>query len=137
MEYEKQFLNDLRRKIRHKNNIKSCLWSYSYSNLVLKISFVNRNEISEREILQIVKNEMIFPTFVQLMNKGFKNQTTIKYIDNNELWITWERERDREHPHGKVKIFMSAGSVSYGTDEAGSVWWSPSVGVWKLHQYKE
>ena len=30
-----------------------------------------------------------------------------------------------------------AGPVSYGTDEAGSVWWSPSVGVWKLHKYKE
>ena len=79
---------------------------------------------------------MKLPTFVRLMTLNFKNEITTKYV-NNELWITLERERDREHPHGKVNIFMSAGTISYRTDEAGSVWWSPSVGVWKLHKYKE
>ena len=132
MEYQKQFLNDLRKKIKNESNIRNCLWSFSYSHMTLKISFVNINSINEKQILEIVKNEMKLPTFVWLMTLSFKNEITTKYV-NNELWITWERERDREHPHGKVSIFMSAGTISYGTDEAGSVWWSPSVGVWKLH----
>ena len=136
MEYQKQFLNDLRKKINNENNIKSCLWSFSYSHLILKISFENNNAVNEKQILEIVNNEMKLPTFVLLMNLNFKKEISTKYVDN-ELWITWERERDREHPHGKVNIFMSAGTISYGTDEAGSVWWSPSVGVWKLHKYKE
>ena len=136
MEYQQQFLNALRNKIKNKDNIRSCLWSFSYSHLILKISFVNENAINEKEILEIVNNEMKLPTFVWLMNLNFKKEISTKYVDN-ELRITWERERDREHPHGKVNIFMSAGTISYGTDEAGSVWWSPSVGVWKLHNYKE
>ena len=136
MEYQQQFLNALRNKIKNKDNIRSCLWSFSYSHLILKISFVNENAINEKEILEIVNNEMKQPTFVRLMNLNFKKEISTKYVDN-ELRITWERERDREHPHGKVNIFMSAGPTSYGTDEAGSVWWSPSVGVWKLHKYKE
>ena len=136
MEYQKQFLNDLRKKINNENNIKSCLWSFSYSHLILKISFENNNAVNEKQILEIVNNEMKLSTFVLLMNLNFKKEISTKYVDN-ELWITWERERDREHPHGKVNIFMSAGTISYGTDEAGSVWWSPSVGVWKLHKYKE
>ena len=136
MEYQTQFLNALRNKIKNKNNIRTCLWSSSYSHLILKISFVNNNTNDEKEILEIVKNEMKLPTFVRLMTLNFKNEISTKYV-NNELWITWERERDREHPHGKVNIFMSAGSISYGTDEAWSVWWSPSVGVWKLYKYKE
>ena len=136
MEYQTQFLNALRNKIKNKNNIRTCLWSSSYSHLILKISFVNNNTNDEKEILEIVNNEMKLPTFVRLMTLSFKKEISTKYVDN-ELWITWERERDREHPHGKVNIFMSAGSISYGTDEAGSVWWSPSVGVWKLHEYNE
>ena len=136
MEYQQQFLNALRNKIKNKDNIRSCLWSFSYSHLILKISFVNQNAINEKEILEIVNNEMKLPTFVRLMNLNFKKEISTKYVDN-ELRITRERERDREHPHGKVNIFMSAGPISYGTDEAGSVWWSPSVGVWKLHKYKE
>ena len=136
MEYQTQFLNALRNKIKNKNNIRTCLWSSSYSHLILKISFVNNNTNDEKEILEIVNNEMKLPTFVRLMTLSFKKEISTKYVDN-ELWITWERERDREHPHGKVNIFMSAGTISYGTDEAGSVWWSPSVGVWKLHKYKE
>ena len=136
MEYQQQFLNALRNKIKNKDNIRSCLWSFSYSHLILKISFVNENAINEKEILEIVNNEMKLPTFVRLMDLNFKKEISTKYVDN-ELRITWERERDREHPHGKVNIFMSAGTISYGTDEAGSVWWSPSVGVWKLQNYKE
>ena len=136
MEYQKQFLNDLRKKINNENNIKSCLWSFSYSHLILKISFENNNAINEKQILEIVNNEMKLPSFVRLMNLNFKKEISTKYVDN-ELRITWEREQDREHPHGKVNIFMFAGPISYGTDEAGSVWWSPSVGVWKLHKYKE
>ena len=136
MEHQQQFLNALRNKIKNKDNIRSCLWSFSYSHLILKISFVNENAINEKEILEIVNNEMTLPTFVRLMNLNFKKEISTKYVDN-ELRIIWERERDREHPHGKVNIFMSAGTISYGTDEAGSVWWSPSVGVWKLHKYNE
>ena len=136
MEYQQQFLNALRNKIKNKDNTRSCLWSFSYSHLILKISFVNENAINEKEILEIVNNEMKLPTFVRLMNLNFKKEISTKYVDN-KLRITWERERDREHPHGKVNIFMSAGLISYRTDEARSVWWSPSVGVWKLHKYKE
>ena len=136
MEDQNQFLNGLRKIINKKKYVNSCLWSFSYSHMTLKISFLNENDNNEKEILEIVKKTMTTPVFVRLMNQNFKNNITTKYV-NGELWITWERERDREHPHGKVNIFMCAGSISYGTDEAGSVWWSPSVGVWKLHKYKE
>ena len=136
MEDQNQFLNGLRKIINKKEYANSCLWSFSYSHMTLKISFLNKNDNNEKEILEIVKKTMTTPVFVRLMNQNFKNNITTKYV-NGELWVTWERERDREHPHGKVNIFMCAGSVSYGTDEAGSVWWSPSVGVWKLHKYKE
>ena len=136
MEHQKQFLNDLHKKIKNEDNIENCLWSFSYSHMILKISFLNGNNINEKQILEIVKNEMKLSTFDLLLILKFKNEISTKYV-NNELWITWEREQDREHPHGKVNIFMSAGTISYGTDEAGSVWWSPSVGVWKLHKYKE
>ena len=37
MEYQKQFLNALRNKIKNKDNIRTCLWSFSYSHLILKI----------------------------------------------------------------------------------------------------
>ena len=136
MEHQKQFLNDLHKKIKNEDNIENCLWSFSYSHMILKISFLNGNNINEKQILEIVKNEMKLSTFDLLLILKFKNEISTKYV-NNELWITWEREQDREHPHGKVNIFMSAGTISYGTDEAESVWWSPSVGVWKLHKYKE
>ena len=136
MDYQNQFLNNLRKKIKNEENVNSCLWKLSYSYMKLTISFFNKENINEKNILDIVKKEMTTPIFVLLMNKNFKNEINIKYV-NGELWITWERERDCEHPHGKVKIFCSSGGISYGTDEAGSVWWSPSVGVWKLHSYKE
>ena len=65
MEYQTQFLNALRNKIKNKNNIRTCLWSSSYSHLILKISFVNNNTNDEKEILEIVNNEMKQPTFVR------------------------------------------------------------------------
>ena len=124
------------KKIKNENNIRECLWSSSYSHMILKISFINKDIVNQKQILEIVTDQMESATFDLLVTMKFKNEITTNYV-NNELWITWERERDRDHPHGKVNIFMSAGSISYGTDEAGSVWWSPSVGVWKLHKYKE
>ena len=135
MEYQREFLNNLQKKIKNEENISSCLWRLSYSHMHLTISFLKKENINEEKILEIVKKEMGTPIFVSLMNENFKNEINSKYV-NNELWFTWERERDREHPHGKVKIFCSGGGVSYGTDEAGSVWWSAKVGEWKLHSYK-
>ena len=82
MEYQQQFLNALRNKIKNKDNIRSCLWSFSYSHLILKISFVNENAINEKEILDIVNNEMKLPTFVRLMNLNFKKEISTKYVDN-------------------------------------------------------
>ena len=136
MEHQTEFLNDLRKKIKNESNIRECLWSSSYSHTILKISFINKDIVNQKQILEIVTDQMESATFDWLVTMKFKNEITTNYV-NNELWITWERERDRDHPHGKVNIFMSAGPISYGTDEAGSVWWSPSVGVWKLHKYKE
>ena len=134
MDYQRDFLNNLRKKIKNEENVNSCLWRLSYSHMILAISFFNN--INEKKILEIVKKEMTTPIFVLLMNENFKNEVNLKYVNNNELWFAWERERDREHPHGNVKIFCSGGGVSYGTDEAGSVWWSAKVGEWKLHSYK-
>ena len=136
MNYQNQFLNNLRKKIKNEENVNNCLWKFSYSHMKLTISFFNKENIDEKKILDIVKEEMTTPIFDLLINKNFKNETNIEYV-NGELWIIWGRERDREHPHGQVNIFCSEGGISYGTDEAGSVWWSPSVGVWKLHSYKE
>ena len=136
MEHQQQFLNNLRKKIKNEENIKNCLWKLSYSHMKLTISFENKDLINEKKNLEIVNKEMVSPIFVLLMNENFKNEKKIKYSEK-EIQITWERERDREHPYGKVSIFMSGGGISYGTDEAGSAWWSPSVGVWKLHSYKE
>ena len=95
--------------------------------MTITINYFNKENINEKEILEIVKKEMTTPIFVILKNENFKKEINLKYV-NNELWITWEHERGREHPHGQVKIFCSGGGVSYGTDEAGSVWWSAEVG---------
>ena len=120
MDYQNQFLNNLRKKIKNEKNVNSCLWKFSYSHMKLTISLFNKENIEEKKNLDIVKKKMTTPIFVLLMNENFKNETNIKYV-NGELWITWERERDREHPHGQVKIFCSGGGISNGTDEAGSV----------------
>ena len=114
MDHQNTFLNDLRKKIKNEENIDNCIWSFSYSHITIKISFVNKGNINEKKFLEIVKKEMTFPTFDLLMKLKFKNEINIKYV-NNELWITWERERDREHPHGQVKFFCSGGGISYGT----------------------
>ena len=105
--------------------------------MILTISYFHENSINENEIIEFINKSMTTPVFVRLMNQNFKKAIKIERC-NGETWFTWERERDRDHPHGKVKIFMSAHGTSFGTDEAGSTWWSPfGAAVWKLHHYKE
>ena len=103
----------------------------------LTISYLNKNDFNESEIIEFIKKTMTTPVFVRLMNENFKKDLKMENYDG-EMIIIWERERDRDHPHGKVKIFMSGGGISFGTDEAGSTWWSSSgTSTWKLHSYKE
>ena len=105
--------------------------------MTLTISYLNKNDFNEAEIIEFIKKTMTTPVFVRLMNENFKKDIKIKHHDS-EMILTWEREQNRNQPHGQVKIFMSGGGISYGTDEAGSTWWS-SFGsmTWKLHHYKE
>ena len=137
MEDQLQFLRALRNNIKKKSYVKACLWSASYSHMKLTISYLNKNDFNESEIIEFIKKTMTTPVFVRLMNENFKKDLKVENYDD-EMIIIWERERDRYHPHGKVKIFVSGGGVSYGTDEAGSTWCSSfGTSTWKLHSYKE
>ena len=41
MDYQRDFLNNLREKIKNEENVNSCLWRLSYSHMKLTISFSN------------------------------------------------------------------------------------------------
>ena len=88
MDYQRDFLNNLQKKIKNEENVNSCLWRLSYSHMILTLSFFNN--INGKKILKIVKKEMTTPIFVLLMNENFKNEVNLKYVNNNELWFTWE-----------------------------------------------
>ena len=125
MELQSSFLNDLREKIKNEENINSCLWSLSPSRMVLKIYFDNKNLINENKIIDIISKEMIYSSTFNILREKlrFLKQKEIEHFDN-EIRVIWKKERSQEHPDGKVNTFMCCGNISYGSDEAGSVWWS-------------
>ena len=138
MELQSSFLNDLREKIKNEENINSCLWSLSPSRMVLKIYFDNKNLINEKKIIDIISKEMIYSSTFNILREKlrFLKQKEIEHFDN-EIRVIWKKERSQEHPDGNVNIFMCCGNISYGSDEAGSVWWSKTPGAWNLESYRE
>ena len=140
MELQSSFLNDLREKIKNEENINSCLWSLSPSRMVLKIYFDNKNLINEKKIIDIISKEMIYSSTFRILREKLKSikQKEIEHFDK-EIKIIWKKERSREHPDGKVNIFMSNGLRTYGSDESGSVWYSEfgQPGIWHLQNYCE
>ena len=140
MEVQSSFLNDLREKIKNEENINSCLWSLSPSRTVLKIYFDNKNLINEKKINDIISKEKIYSSTFRILREKlrFLKQKEIEHSDK-EIKIIWKKERSREHPDGKVDIFMSNGLRTYGSDESGSVWYSEfgQPGIWHLQNYRE
>ena len=58
MDYQRDFLNNFRKKIKNEENVNSCLWRLSYSHMHLTISFFNKENINEKKILEIVKKKI-------------------------------------------------------------------------------
>ena len=106
--------------------------------MVLKIYFDNKNLINENKIIDIISKEMIYSSTFNILREKlrFLKQKEIEHFDN-EIRVIWKKKQSQEHPDGKVNIFMCCGNISYGSDEAGSVWWSKTPGVWNLESYRE
>ena len=124
MDSQEKFLKSCKEKIDKKNGVQICLWKLSYSFMKLKIITKDYDFINENEIANIINDEMELETFNNLViNFKFKKAFVFKNkLFKNELSYKFEKNRDKNMPHGKVKIWASNYLYSYGKDAAGSTW---------------
>ena len=75
----------------------------------LKIIIKDYDFINENEIANIINDEMELETFNNLViNFKFKKAFVFKNkLFKNELSYKFEKNRDKNMPHGKVKIWAS------------------------------
>ena len=72
--------------------------------------------VNENEIVEIINKEMESETFNNLViNFKFKKAFVFKNkLFKNELCYIFEKKRDKNMPHGKVKIWASDYLYNYG-----------------------
>ena len=121
---QNEFLRSLKDKIDKKNGVKLSLWKYSYSFMRIVVIITGIEKINKHEILKVVSEELKTETFENLVRKfNFKNGFVIKNkLYENKLIYKFERNRDRNRPHGKFNCFGSDPYYDYGHDKAGSSW---------------
>ena len=99
------------------------MWSYCPSFTTIELRFDNSKLVEFQTIEKVVSDEMNknqnFKFMLDLV--FFKDYDTLKKSEK-EINCVWQKKRSRHHSFGKVKIFMSDGWYSYGTDQAGSAW---------------
>ena len=119
-----EFVKSLKRKIDLENGVRICLWKYFYSFMKIKVIVTDTTKINKHNILKLVSEEMKSQTFKNLVeNFNFKNGFIIKnQLYKSKLSYIFERNRDRNRPHGKVKYVGSDPNYDYGHDQAGSSW---------------
>ena len=124
METQNKFLNSCKEKIDKKNGVEICLRKLSYSFMELKIMIKDNEFINENEIANIINEEMELETFNNLViNFKFKKAFVFKNkLFKNKLCYKFEKNRDKNLPQGKVKIWASDYLYNYGRDVAGSTW---------------
>ena len=116
--------NSCKEKIDKKNGVQICLWKLSYSFMKLTVITKDYDFINENEIPNKINDEMELETFNNLViNFKFKKAFVFKNkLFKNELSYKFEKNRDKNMPHGKVKIWASDHLYNYGKDAAGSSW---------------
>ena len=124
MNTHKKFLKSCKEKIDKKNGVQICLWKLSYSFMKLKIMIKDNELINENEIANIINEVMELETFNNLViDFKFKKAFVFKNkLFKNKLCYIFEKNRDKNMPHGKVKIWASDYVYNYGQDIAGSMW---------------
>ena len=123
-EIKEEFLDLLKKKIEKKNGVKICLWKFCYSFMKIKVIIEDEKKINKHQILKTVSEEMNSEIFNNLVtNFKFKNGFVIKnQLYKNKLVYIFEKNRDKNKPHGKIKIIGSDPYFDYGRDYAGSSW---------------
>ena len=87
----------------------------------LNVCYKSKQLINESKIINYLKEQLETEIFQQLINLKFKKIILIQHVDSkNQIRYIWERQRDKNYPHGNVRIFCSGG-LDFGTDDAGSV----------------
>ena len=135
VELQESFLNSLRHKFNSESGVDVTLWQLSYSYMKLIVNYTIKEKMNENKQIEILNKEMESDIFKSLIGFGFKKEFKIHDCSSDcEIRYIWECARDKTHPHGNVKIFASdlASSITYGKDDAGSVWTEFGWGKWEL-----
>ena len=140
VQLQQSFLNSLRHKFNTEPGVDVTLWQLSYSYMKLIVNYINKEELNKNKQIEILNKEMESDTFKSLIDLGFKKEFKIDDCCYDcEIRYIWECARDKAHPHGNVKIFASdlPSRVTFGRDDAGSVWTKFGWGKWELCTWAE
>ena len=117
------FVTFVRKNLKHEKFIKSCLWRTPPSQMVVKIDFNQKNEENQKKVEEFLKAATENPIFAKLAEVGFSASFLKKEMTETMTHYVFEKKVVKEHPHGKLKAFMSIGGWEiFARDEAGRTW---------------
>ena len=108
MDLQEFFLKKLRHNLKQPSGVREVLWklSYSFMSIIVCYSEDSKHLLDLSNIETIIKSEIESDIFKSLIDYGFVKDFKIKN-KQKDIRYKWERVRDKNHPHGKVKIYTN------------------------------
>ena len=129
------FVKYVRKNLKNEKFIKSCLWSASPSQMEVKIDFNQKNEENQKKVEDFLLKATYLPAFAKVADIGFSPVFLRKEMSDTMTHYVFQKEVVEEHPHGRIKAFMSIGGwETFGRDEAGRTWVKKYGGSYKLYK---
>ena len=117
------FVKAVRKNLKNEEFIKSCLWRTSPSQMEIKIDFNQKNEENQKKVEDFLLKATEGPIFLKVAEIGFSPVFLRKEMSETMTHYVFEKKVVEEHPHGRIKAFMSfGGAETFGRDDAGRTW---------------
>ena len=118
------FVKFIRKNLKDKDFIKSCLWKTSPSEMAIFIDFKIKNDQNEKKIEEfLVEISSEQSVFGRLMEIGFSPCFLKVKKSETEIHYVFKKKVVDDHPHGKLTPIMSIGGwQTFARDEAGRKW---------------
>ena len=118
-----KFLKYIRKNLKNEKIVESCLWWTCPSHLIIKIIYKQKNTSDQYRLEHFLRCSVFTSDFGKLADIGFSPCFKVEEKSEKETHYIFEKKLVDDHPHGKIKNFMSFGGVlTYGHDESGRLW---------------
>ena len=135
LEERMAFVKFVRKNLKNEKFIKSCLWRTLPSQMEVKIDFNQKNQENQKKVEDFLLAATENPIFLKVAEIGFSPVFLRKEMSETMTHYVFEKKVVEEHPHGRIKAFMSIGGwETFGRDEAGRTWVKKYGGSYELYK---